>query len=154
MLRTIPALVAAALCLLVPASAPAQPPGYRESGTIRLETTEVALGIGVEWGQGTLHYAGKDHPFSIHGLELLDVGVAKVSASGTVFNLDRLEDFAGTYVALEAGAGTVIGGGGLTMKNPKGVAITVKSEVQGIRLAVAAGGLTIELEPAAKAPGK
>ena len=152
MIRTISSLAAATLVLLAPASAPAQ--RYRESGTIRLETTEAALGIGVEWGHGTLSYGGKDHRFSIHGLELLEVGVAKVTATGTVFNLDRLEDFSGTYVALEAGAGTVVGGGGgLTMKNGKGVAITVKSDVEGVRLALAAGGLTIELEGAGKPPG-
>jgi hypothetical protein len=41
MMRTISALAAATAILLAPASAPAQ--RYRESGTIRLETTEVAL---------------------------------------------------------------------------------------------------------------
>ncbi len=37
------------------------------SGTVRLETKSVAIGIGVSWGDGTLSFNGEEHRFSISG---------------------------------------------------------------------------------------
>ena len=36
--------------------------------------------------------------FTIEGLSVLDLGVAKVSAQGKVANLKKLKDFNGTYI--------------------------------------------------------
>src|SRR5437899_4061987 len=77
------------------------------SGKVALESKSVALGVGVSWGDGVLEYKGKKYPFTVEGLSVVDLGVAKVSARGDVKNLKKVEDFAGTYVA--AGAGGAIG---------------------------------------------
>ena len=76
----------------------------KPSGTVTIESKSVALGIGVSWGDGKLSYQGKTHTFSIRGLSVVDVGIAKVSARGKVFHLNKLEDFAGTFAAAQAGA--------------------------------------------------
>src|SRR5262249_57503557 len=67
------------------------------SGTLRLESREVAAGIGVTWGRGILTVDGVDHPFSIAGLSVADLGVARVTATGEVYGLRKLEDFNGPY---------------------------------------------------------
>ena len=68
-----------------------------------------------------LTYKGKAHKFRVNGLSVVDLGVAKVSANGEVFNLKKVSDFEGNYVAGEAG--TAVGGGAGTaiLKNQDGV---------------------------------
>ena len=39
------------------------------------------------WGRGTLHFRDVEHRFSVSGLSVADVGVARVTASGEVFGL-------------------------------------------------------------------
>src|SRR5262249_56073594 len=72
--------------------------------TLRLTTGSVALGIGYTWGNGVLTYQGKEYPFSIDGLSVVDVGISQASASGSVYNLKKLEDFNATYPAAPARA--------------------------------------------------
>src|SRR4030095_1090346 len=81
------------------------------SGKVWVESRSVALGIGVSWGDGKLTFQGKEHVFSVKGLSVVDLGVSKVTANGEVFNLKKLTDFNGNYVAGTAGA-TVGGGAG------------------------------------------
>jgi len=47
--------------------------------TLRLTTGSVALGIGYTWGNGVLTYQGKEHPFTIDGLSVVDVGISQAS---------------------------------------------------------------------------
>jgi hypothetical protein len=79
------------------------------SGTITIESHSVALGFGVSWGHGTLKFKGKEYKFKVTGLSVVDLGVSNVSASGDVYHLRHLSDFAGTYNA--ASAGIDVGGG-------------------------------------------
>ena len=72
----------------------------RPSGTLSIATTSIALGIGVNWGTGILTTHGQRYPFDVQGLEVGGVGVSKVQAVGQVYNLRKVGDFAGTYVAV------------------------------------------------------
>ena len=38
------------------------------SGTVKLTSQTVAIGVGVTWGDGTLTFDGKTYPFSVDGL--------------------------------------------------------------------------------------
>ena len=115
-------------------------------GKIRIESTSVALGIGVTWGDGVLTYEGKEYHFSVSGLSVVDLGIASVTAEGEVYNLDKIEDFEGNYVAGEAGA--VVGGGAsiAEMKNQHGVVIKLDSTQTGAKLTLAAEGVNIDLK--------
>jgi hypothetical protein len=76
---------------------------------------------------------------------VVDVGVTRVSASGTVRNLRSVADFSGNYVSISAGA-TLAGGGSVaTLRNQNGVVIDGVSTSQGVRLALAPGGVNITL---------
>ncbi len=116
------------------------------SGKVALESKSVALGVGVSWGDGILEYKGKKYPFTVEGLSVVDLGVAKVSARGDVKNLKKVEDFAGTYVA--AGAGGAVGGGvaAAALKNQNGVEMNLTATTQGVKLALAAAGVTVKLK--------
>jgi hypothetical protein len=106
----------------------------------------VAAGVGVQWGDGILTYQGKTYPFSVQGLEVLGVGYSEITADGTVYNLTRLEDFAGVYASVEASATAGSGASTVTMKNPNGVVLTLHTLQEGAKLTLAAGGVNIDLK--------
>ena len=120
--------------------------GQTDTGKVTLESKSVAIGIGVSWGDGVLEYQGKKYPFTVNGLSVLDLGISKVSARGDVAKLKKVEDFSGNYVA--AGAGVTVGGGAsaIALKNQNGVEMTLTATTQGVKLALATGGLDIKLK--------
>lgn len=116
------------------------------SGTVSIQSTSVAAGVGVEWGNGTLTYQGKKYPFSLQGLEVVGVGYAKVNAKGRVYNLTKLSDFEGVYAAAEAGVAAGSGPDTVTMKNPNGAVMTLHAVQKGVKLTLAAGGVNVALK--------
>jgi len=118
----------------------------KPSGSVTIESKSVALGVGVSWGDGKLHYKGKTHSFSVKGLSVVDLGVSKVSARGKVYHLDKLEDFSGNYAAAQAGAAV---GGGMSvvaLKNQNGVVMELSSTQTGVKLTLAGEGIDIKLK--------
>ena len=114
--------------------------------TIEFSGGSVAAGIGFSWGSGTLNYKGKTYPITVEGLSAGAVGATSVTAAGTVHHLKKLEDFDGNYTAVGVGA-TVGGGGGVsTMRNQNGVVIDAVSTTQGIKVAIAAGGVKMAIK--------
>jgi hypothetical protein len=118
----------------------------RPSGTVRIESKSIAVGIGVSWGDGKLTYQGKDYEFSVNGLSVVDVGISKVTATGQVFNLKKVEDFSGNYVAAAAGAAVAAGAGAIAMKNQNGVVIQLTGTAQGIQFTLAPKGMDVKLK--------
>jgi hypothetical protein len=115
------------------------------TGTIEFTGGGVAIGVGVGWGHGTLHFRGKDYKLKTSGLSAVDIGASRYSASGTVTGLKQASDIVGVYQAAELGA-TVAGGGAvISMKNDKGVAIKANSTTRGLRFTAAPKGIKIEL---------
>jgi hypothetical protein len=116
------------------------------SGQVSIQSTSVAAGVGVQWGDGTLIYNGKPDSFSLQGLEVVGLGYAEVKADGTVSNLTQLSDFNGVCASAEAGAAVGSGPATVTMKNPNGVVITLHALQEGAKLTLAAGGVNIKLK--------
>jgi hypothetical protein len=116
------------------------------SGTLRLKSRSVALGAGVSWGDGTLAFQGKEYPVSISGLGLMDLGVSSVSATGKVYDLKKLADFSGNYVATQVTFAVAGGSGELNMINDKGTVITLVSEQSGTQLTAGPAGMTLKLK--------
>jgi hypothetical protein len=73
------------------------------SGKVSIQTTSIAAGVGVQWGEGTRAYNGKKRPFSLQGLDVVGLGYAQVAAEGTVSNLTKLSDFEGYMLRLKPG---------------------------------------------------
>ena len=80
------------------------------------------------------------------GLRVGDLGLAKMVGEGHVQNLDSLEDFAGTYVAVGAGATAGKGGSAVTMRNEHGVVISLRSQSEGVAMNLGAEGFQVHLQ--------
>ena len=117
-----------------------------QSGTLKITSTAVAVGVGVTWGDGQLMYQGQTHRFSVDGLSVADLGVASVTSSGEVFGLNKLSDFSGNYAAGEAGIAVGGGPSDVVLKNQNGVVIRLHGTQQGARLTLAAQGVKIQLK--------
>jgi len=115
-------------------------------GTVHMSAGSVAVGIGWTWGEGVLTVQGADHNFEVKGLSVADVGISKLSASGIVYNLKKLEDFNGIYHGLKAGASVGGGAGAVILKNEHGVELQLNSSGQGVKFAFGTQGVNIQLK--------
>jgi len=150
MYRLVTTIATLGVCALAScASPPPAPPAATSlgstEGTVTFTGGAIAIGVGFQWGGGTLTYQGKQYPFSLNGLSVVDVGVTRITGSGSVRNLRNVADFSGNYVSLAAGA-TVAGGGSVaSLRNQNGVVIDGVTTTQGVRLTLAPGGVNITL---------
>lgn len=118
----------------------------KPSGTISIQSQTISLGVGVDWGAGRLTLRnGNTYQFSLQGLEVGGVGVSEVRAEGEVYNLERVSDFEGLYVAAKANIAVVRGPGARTMRNENGVVLHLDSVQEGAKLTLAAEGVSINL---------
>ena len=85
---------ALASCASPPPPTPAAAGLGSTEGTITFTGGAVAIGIGFQWGGGTLTYQGRQYPFSLNGLSVVDVGVTRITGSGSVRNLRNVADYA------------------------------------------------------------
>ena len=122
-------------------------PAPKVSGTVKLESKAVAIGVGVSWGSGTFTmYDGTSHDFTISGLTVLDAGISSMDATGEIYNLVEAKNIEGVFVAGEAGAAFIAGGSAVALKNGNGVVMKLKSTQKGVRLTFAGEGLRIKLK--------
>jgi hypothetical protein len=110
----------------------------------------VGLGLGVSWGQGILEYQGQQYPFTVTGFSIGDVGAAKVVARGEVYNLQRVEDFAGMFMTAAAGATVGAGASAAAMKNQNQVDMVWTATNQGLNFTLAHSGLNVKLTDEAR----
>ena len=115
------------------------------SGRVAIETTSIAAGMGLSWGNGKLNFNGREHRFTIDGVTLVDFGISKASAAGEVYNLTDLTKFEGNYVAAEASFALGGGMGAVSLRNPHGVIMRLNSVSQGARLQLGSSGMNIKL---------
>jgi hypothetical protein len=115
------------------------------SAKVSIETTSIAAGIGLSWGNGKLSFNGRQYHFTIDGVTLVDFGISKTSAAGEVYNLTDIANFEGNYVAAEASFALGGGMGGVSLRNPNGVVIHMTSASQGARLQLGSSGVNIKL---------
>lgn len=141
-----PVVVAVLFALVLFRATPATAEELIPSGTVSLTATSVAAGIGVQWGEGILTFAGRQYPFSLQGLQVLGMGYAQVTAEGTVHGLQNIEEFEGVYAAVAASAAAGSGPGTVVMQNPHDVAIYLHATQEGVQLTLAAGGVEVKLK--------
>ena len=116
------------------------------SCTVRLTEKSVAVGIGVSWGRGELTCGGKTYRFKVSGISVQDVGASETDATGFVYDLRNHQDFAGTYTAITAGAAAGAGSSITSMKNEKGVRVTLRATKEGAQLTAGPEGMKVTLE--------
>jgi len=134
------------LCLVMTGVASAQT-NKTPSGTVTIDETQFGFIIGGSIGGGVLRFQGKTHKFKIGGISVgANFGVAKVAASGEVYDLSNISNFAGTYVKLDGGATLGGGVGGTVLRNQHGVVMKLNSTQEGLQFNLSANGVEIKLE--------
>jgi hypothetical protein len=137
--------VAALMVVVAPACA-----ADDTTGKVTIDTWSAGAGLGVTWGEGVLEYRGERYPFTVTGFNIGEVGVAKVTAKGLVFNLKSAEDFSGMFASAIA-SGTLGGGAGSgAMYNQNRVSMVWTGTNQGLNLTLAHSGVNVQLTPDAK----
>jgi hypothetical protein len=119
------------------------------SGLVTLNLKSVALGVGGSWGDGVLTYQGRNYPFSISGLSLVNVGISSFTGAGKVYDLKNPQALSGNYAAGQATFAIAGGASAMSMKNGNGVTIVVlKNEGQesGTQLSIGPAGMKITLK--------
>jgi hypothetical protein len=114
--------------------------------TLEMTQTSVALVFGYTWGGGTLTFQGKTYPVEIDGLSFLALGVVRAKASAEVYNLKRLEDFPGTYMAGSIEGTAVAGAGATVMRNQNGVVVHLFTTTEGLNLKLAPEGVRLRIK--------
>ena len=116
------------------------------SGLVTLNLKSVALGVGANWGDGVLNFQGKNYPFSVSGLSLVDVGISNFTGAGKVYDLKSPADLSGTYGAVQSTFAVNGGNTAMSMKNQNNVTIVIlKNDGQesGTQFSLGPGGMKI-----------
>jgi hypothetical protein len=107
--------------------------GLPPSGSVTI-TEDFVAGLG--GGNGTLEYQGRTYPFKVLGTVAgPGGGVEKISASGPVYKLANVSDFAGRYTQSTGKAGfSSSGSSDLWLENNSGVIMHLQGTSSGAML--------------------
>jgi hypothetical protein len=122
----------------------------KPDATIEFSGGSAAVGVGVKWANGTLHYQGQNYPFHVSGFSLLDLGGSAVKGTGEVYHLAKVDDFTGDYGAVSAGATVNRGEASAAMENQHGVVIKMHSDTKGVELNASVEAVSIKLDGGAR----
>jgi len=131
---TLPILLLALLagCSTTPSTP--TPEGLTPSGTLTIRENQILrIEVGGS-GEGTLIFQGWQYPFSLENMTLSGVGNNPVELEGTVYNLEKVEDFEGTHTPIKAEVEAGEGLSGLWTKNEKGVVVHIRSKGQDLEM--------------------
>jgi hypothetical protein len=115
------------------------------NATLNISGIRGAVGIGYVQAGGTLHFQGQDYPVRVQGLTVGEVGGGTITATGDVYNLSKLDDLNGNYVAVSAGAALGGGSDGSAMQNQNGVVIKLRETTQGADVNLSIDGFALKL---------
>jgi hypothetical protein len=116
-----------------------------ESGTFSLEIWRVSFVGSAAHATGVLNYGGKSYDIKATGLGIGGFGASKTTISGTVYNMEKREDFAGAYANVRSGiaVGDKDMAKSIFVQNDKGVRIKGKPETTGVQLNLGADGFVV-----------
>lgn len=135
--------VAAAGCSNIAKPGPDSVAGMTPVGTVSV--TEI-IAAGAAGGKGTLNFQGQSHPFKLVGGVTGGGGAADTQASGEVYNLQNLSDFAGLYTQSSGGIGLETSGASdLWLRNRAGVVLHLRGTQSGVTLSLGREEIVIEM---------
>ena len=95
-------------------------------------------------GKGTLYYQGRHH-FTISGGGLGGSGAQKVSATGKVFDLNRLSDFSRTYHGVSRELTLIQGQMRAKLTNQNGVTMYLAGQTESLASSLGAQAFEVNL---------
>jgi hypothetical protein len=121
--------------------APSTPP----SATVSIREWSAAYYGSAAAGKGTLNYQGQRHRFTISGIGAGGMGAQKISATGTVYNLNNLSQFSGTYRGVSRGLTLIEGKMHAKLTNGNGVVMYLAGETEGVASSVGVQAFEVSL---------
>ena len=114
--------------------------------TVRHRQSDRDLRRRVGGGSGTLAFNGQTYPFQLIGSVIGPGGADRITASGEVYKLSNINDFAGRYTQGSGAAGLSKGGEGqLWLQNNAGVIMHLYSTSSGVLLSLGKEEIIIRL---------
>ena len=139
------ALASIALLIVAGCASMTQAPSTTPSATVRIREWSAAYYAQAETGKGTLYFNGQAHHFTISGGGVGGSGAQKVSATGKVFNLNRLSDFSGTYHGISRGLTLINGQMHAKLTNQNGVTMYLAGQTEGLASSLGAQAFEVNL---------
>ncbi len=137
------AALALSACSSMQAPSPQSIAGLAPAGTVALTETFAA---GYGGGSGTLTFNGQTYPFRLIGAVMGPGGADRITASGEVYKLGDVKDFAGRYTQSSGPAGLSRSGqGDLWLQNDAGVIMHLRSTSSGMLLSLGREEIVIRL---------
>ena len=121
--------------------------GMPPDGTVEMHEVQAAYIGNAGGGSGTLFYHGRAYPFSIAGLGVGGVGASTIDATGDVYNMPNVTQFAGAYA--QGSTGFVIGNmsrGDLWLQNGSGVVMHLRAKREGLMLTLGGDAMEISMK--------
>ena len=138
-------LASITLLLIAGCASMTQAPSTTPSATVRIREWSAAYYAQAEAGKGILFYNGGRHHFTISGAGVGGSGAQKVSATGKVYNLNRLSDFSGTYHGIARGLTVIEGKMHAKLTNQNGVTMYLAGETEGLASSLGAQAFEVSL---------
>src|SRR5690349_5380665 len=138
-------LTAVTIIFLAGCASMTQAPSTPPSATVRIQEWSAAYYAQAATGKGTLYYNGGRHHFTISGAGVGGSGAQKVSATGKVYNLNRLSDFPGTYHGIARGLTLIEGKMHAKLTNQNGVTMYLAGETEGLASSLGAQAFEVNL---------
>jgi len=114
------------------------------SGTVSLHIVQAGFVGGGSKGHGVLHFQGRNYPFTTAGAGIGGFGVSRFDASGAVYNLKSVGDFAGPYGRIRTGLALGdVGKGKMLLRNANGVTVRLSGVRKGLALAAGADAMVV-----------
>ncbi|MGH2340046.1 hypothetical protein ACRC7T_01015 [Segnochrobactraceae bacterium EtOH-i3] len=139
-------LAVAAVLVTAPlaAHAASKPASSKPVAGITIDQTSASLLVGGSFGGGVIAYKGQQYGFKVGGIQLGGLGAARLQVRGAVYDMKKLEDFAGTYGVVQGGvAAGDSGSNTIWLRNTKGVYIKLTGKSEGLMLNGGVGGIVI-----------
>ena len=117
------------------------------TGSVQLKIVKASFIVGVSGGQGVLRFGRRSYPLSIAGVSIgFSAGGSEANLVGTVSNIRRASDIAGTYSASTVGGAIITGGKQiLTLTNEKGAVMQLRGSQIGLEINLDLSGMAISL---------
>jgi hypothetical protein len=121
-------------------------PSRADTGLVSAVVTKGGFIVGFGGGRGTLIFHGHSYPLVIGGMSFgATIGLSTAHLRGHAYHMRTSEDIEGTYSAIGAGGAVVAGGGGVRLRNAKGVVLELAGARVGVELSIAMSGVTVRL---------
>ena len=132
------------LLLIAGCASMTQAPSTPPSATVSIREWSAAYYGSAAAGKGTLYYQGRHH-FTISGVGVGGAGGQKISATGKVYNLNKLSDFSGTYRGISSGLTLIEGKMHAKLTNGNGVVMYLAGETEGLASSMGAQAFEVNL---------